>query len=50
LPDLKVLYTTGYSAELLDPALRNTAEKRLIYKPFTLEGLGEKIRDILDQD
>ena len=50
LPDLKVLYTTGYSAELLDPALRNTAEKRLIYKPFTLEGLGEKIRDVLDQD
>jgi CheY-like chemotaxis protein len=48
-PDLKVLFTTGYSRNavvhngVLDP------EVDLIGKPFTLDHLAEKVREVLDK-
>jgi CheY-like chemotaxis protein len=47
-PDLKVLFTTGYTRNavlhngVLDPGVE------LIGKPFTLEELAAKVRDVLD--
>ncbi len=47
-PDLKVLYTTGYTRNavvhngMLDPGVR------LLGKPFTLEQLARTVRDVLD--
>jgi CheY-like chemotaxis protein len=49
LPNLKVLYTTGYARNaiihrgLLDPGVQ------LLPKPFTVDSLGRKIRDVLQQ-
>ncbi len=48
-PDLKVLYTTGYTRNavvhngVLDPGVE------LITKPYTLDELAAKVRDILEQ-
>ncbi|MDG2520602.1 ATP-binding protein [Caulobacter segnis] len=48
LPELKVLYTTGYTRNavvhngVIDPGTN------YLSKPFTLESLGAKIRDVLD--
>ena len=47
-PELKVLYTTGYTRNaivhngILDPGTQ------LLPKPFSLEDLAEKVRTILD--
>lgn len=47
-PDLKVLYTTGYTRNAvvhngtLDPGVR------LLGKPFTLEQLARTVREVLD--
>jgi CheY-like chemotaxis protein len=47
-PDLKVLYTTGYTRNavvhngVLDPGVQ------LIGKPFTVEALASKLREVLD--
>ena len=47
-PDLKVLFTTGYTRNavvhngVLDPGVH------LIGKPFTIEALAAKVRDVLD--
>jgi DNA-binding NtrC family response regulator len=48
-PDLKVLYTTGYTRNavvhngVLDP------EVELIGKPFSIDQLAEKVRTVLDK-
>jgi PAS domain S-box-containing protein len=48
-PDLKVLFTTGYTRNavvhngVLDPGVE------LLGKPFTIDQLAEKIRDVLDK-
>ena len=47
-PDLKVLFTTGYTRNaivhngVLDPGVQ------LIGKPFTIEELAAKVREVLD--
>jgi len=48
LPELKVLYTTGYTRNaivhngVLDPGVQ------LLAKPFTFEQLAFKVREVLD--
>jgi DNA-binding NtrC family response regulator len=48
-PDLKVLYTTGFTRNavvhngILDPGVR------FIAKPFTLELLARKVREAIDE-
>ena len=49
LPDLKILFTSGYSD---DAVIRNDVIKsntNFIQKPFTLDTLANKIQDILDK-
>jgi signal transduction histidine kinase/DNA-binding response OmpR family regulator len=47
-PDLKVLFTTGYSRNAIVHQGRLDAGVNLISKPFTFEELGSRIRDVLD--
>lgn len=48
-PDLKVLFTTGYSRNAIVHHGRLDPGVRLITKPFTFEQLGGRIRDALDE-
>ncbi len=47
-PNLKVLFTTGYSANAIVHHGRVDADVELIVKPFGYESLGQKIRSLLD--
>jgi signal transduction histidine kinase len=47
-PSLKVLFTTGYTANAIVHHGRLDPDVELISKPFTYESLGRKIRAILD--
>ena len=47
-PKLKVLFTTGYTANAIVHHGRLDPDVELISKPFTYETLGRKIRTILD--
>ena len=47
-PKLKVLFTTGYTANAIVHHGRLDPDVELISKPFTYESLGRKIRTILD--
>lgn len=47
-PDLKVLYTSGYSRNAIVHQGRLDAGVELITKPFTLEDLSRRLRRILD--
>ena len=47
-PDLKVLFTTGYSRNAIVHQGRLDAGVQLISKPFTFEGLAARVRDVLD--
>jgi signal transduction histidine kinase len=47
-PNLKVLYTTGYTANAIIHNGRLDANVELISKPYTYEALGRKIRAVLD--
>jgi CheY-like chemotaxis protein len=48
-PDLKVLYTTGYTANAVVHGGVLDAGVNLLGKPFTLEQLAAKLRLVLDQ-
>jgi signal transduction histidine kinase/CheY-like chemotaxis protein len=48
-PALKVLFTTGYSRNAIIHQGRLDAGVHLISKPFTLEQLATRVRDLLDQ-
>ncbi|HMN46026.1 MAG TPA: ATP-binding protein [Povalibacter sp.] len=48
-PDLRVLYTTGYSRNAIVHHGRLDSGVQLIGKPFTFEQLGQRIRDLLDK-
>ena len=47
-PDLRVLFTTGYSRNAIVHQGRLDAGVQLISKPFTFEGLAARVRDVLD--
>jgi len=47
-PNLKVLFTTGYTANAIVHHGRLDPDVELISKPFTYESLGRKIRMLLD--
>jgi CheY-like chemotaxis protein len=48
-PGLKVLFTTGYTANAIVHHGRLDVDVELLSKPFTYEALGRKIRALLDQ-
>ena len=48
-PDLKVLFTTGYSRNAIVHHGRLDAGVQLISKPFTFEQLATRVRDVLDR-
>ncbi len=47
-PDLKVLFTSGYSADLLDQRAANPGERRFLSKPYSPQRLTEAVRRCLD--
>jgi PAS domain S-box-containing protein len=47
-PDLKVLYTTGYSKNAIVHHGRLDAGVHLLSKPFTFEQLANRVRDVID--
>jgi CheY-like chemotaxis protein len=49
-PDLKVLFTTGYTRNAIIHHGRLDADVELLTKPFTSEALAKKVRQILDLD
>jgi PAS domain S-box-containing protein len=49
-PGLKVLYMSGYTEEVLAPQGVLEEGVQLIGKPFTVEALTRKVRQLLDQD
>ena len=49
-PDLKVLFTTGYTRNAIIHHGRLDADVDLLTKPFTSEALAKKVRQILDLD
>jgi signal transduction histidine kinase/PleD family two-component response regulator len=48
-PDLRVLFTTGYSRNAIVHQGRLDAGVALLTKPFTFDQLATRIRDVLDQ-
>jgi len=48
-PVLKVLFTTGYTANAIVHHGRLDPDVALISKPFTYDSLGRKIRALLDE-
>jgi len=48
-PNLKVLFTTGYTKNAIIHHGRLDPDVDLISKPFTLAELGRKLRDVLDE-
>jgi CheY-like chemotaxis protein len=49
-PELKVLFTTGYSRNAIVHQGRLDAGVNLITKPFTFEQLATRVRDVLDRN
>jgi PAS domain S-box-containing protein len=47
-PDLKVLFTSGYTGDAIVHHGRLDPDVRLIVKPFTFDGLATKLRRVLD--
>ena len=48
-PRLKILYTTGYARNAIVHHGLLDADVQLLPKPFTVDALGRKIRDVLEQ-
>jgi PAS domain S-box-containing protein len=47
-PGLKILFMSGYTDDMIADHGVLDGETQLIQKPFTAEGLGKKLRDVLD--
>lgn len=48
-PELRVLFTTGYSRNAIIHQGRLDADVHLVSKPFTFEQLASRLRDVLDR-
>jgi two-component system cell cycle sensor histidine kinase/response regulator CckA len=48
-PDLKVLYVSGYTDEMIVHQGRLTPGVEFLQKPFTADGLTQKVREVLDR-
>jgi len=46
--DLKVIYVSGYSNEILAPGGQMESGHAFLQKPYPLTALGSKIRELLD--
>ncbi len=49
-PDLRILYTSGYTRDAIVHGGRLDPGVDLIVKPFTYQSLAQKVRDMLDTD
>lgn len=47
-PDIRVLFTSGYIAEVLDKELIQAKEVRLLHKPIPPDTLLKVVREVLD--
>jgi two-component system cell cycle sensor histidine kinase/response regulator CckA len=47
-PGLKVIFCSGYDAEILDPAVLKTPGTRFLAKPFDVGHLAKIVRELLD--
>ena len=48
LPDVKLLYASGFAGDRFKTSSKNEIEEFFIQKPYTLHALGQKIREVLD--
>jgi DNA-binding LytR/AlgR family response regulator len=48
-PDLKVLYTTGYTQNAIVYNGVVDADARLLLKPYSIDDLARKVRAVLDE-
>ncbi len=48
LPDLKIVFTSGYSGDASERESRDPAGRGILTKPFSVEQLAKRIRDALD--
>jgi CheY-like chemotaxis protein len=46
-PGLKVLYMTGYTADLIDQKGMSDLQNKMLQKPFSANSLRRKIREVL---
>lgn len=49
-PDIKVLFTTGYTAHAVQQRSRLPADTPLLPKPYTKADLAQQLRELLDDD
>ena len=49
-PDLKILYTTGYTRNAIVHGGMVDPDVSFLPKPFTIEALARKVREVLDAD
>jgi len=47
-PDVRVLFTSGYTSEVLDRELVEAKEVRLLHKPVTPDALLKAVREVMD--
>jgi CheY-like chemotaxis protein len=47
-PDVKVLFTTGYARSALDREQRAEKAVKLLLKPFSMDELATKVREVLN--
>jgi len=48
-PDMKSLFMSGYTADIIAPHGIMDKELNFIQKPFTAESLARKVREVLDK-
>ncbi|MSN24777.1 MAG: response regulator [Geobacter sp.] len=47
-PEVRVLFTSGYTSEVLDRELVEAKEVRLLHKPVTPDALLKAVREVMD--
>lgn len=49
-PDVRVLFTSGYTSDVLDREMLKTKDVRLLHKPVPPDTLLKALREVLDSD